>query len=171
MTENSDYIVVGLLGKTRGVDGDIWVTPLTDFPDRFMDTESIFVENRDKWEKRNILSSEIIVSRPILRLDGIATREEAARLTNRRVAVPREQVVGLPEDSYYVFDLIGLTVTDADSREPLGKVIDVHSYPANDSYDIKLNDGTEKQLPAIDQYIKQVDLEKKEMLIDPAGLI
>lgn len=171
MTKNSDYIVVGLLGKTRGVDGDLWVTPLTDFPDRFMDMKTIFVESRDKWEERKILSSEIIAKRPVLKLVGINNREEATRLTNRRLAVLREQLVGLPDDSYYVFDLIGLKVLDADTMEQIGKVIDVHSYPANDSYSIKLNDGLEKQLPAIEQYVISVDLEKQEMLIDPAGLI
>lgn len=171
MTENSNYIVVGLLGKTRGVDGNMWVTPLTDFPDRFMDMKSIFVENRDKWEERNILSSELIANRPVLKLAGISNREEATRLTNRRLAVLREQLVGLPDDTYYVFDLIGLKVIDADSNEMIGKVSDVHSYPANDSYAIKLNDGVEKQLPAIEHYVIKVDLEKREMLIDPAGLI
>lgn len=171
MTENSDYIVVGLLGKTRGVDGNMWVTPLTDFPDRFMDMKSIFVENRDKWEERNILSSELIANRPVLKLAGISNREEATRLTNRRLAVLREQLVGLPDDTYYVFDLIGLKVIDADSNEMIGKVSDVHSYPANDSYAIKLKDGVEKQLPAIEHYVIKVDLEKREMLIDPAGLI
>ena len=171
MTDNSDYIVVGLLGKTRGVDGDLWVTPLTDFPDRFMDMKTIFVENRDQWEERKILSSTLISGRPVIKLDGIANRENASRLTNRRLAVLRDQVVGLPDDMYYVFDLIGLKVVDAASGQTLGVVTDVHSYPANDSYAIRLDNGEDKQLPAIDQYVKKVDLEKKEILIDPAGLI
>jgi len=171
MSEKQDYIVVGLLGKTRGVDGDLWVTPLTDFPDRFLGLESIYVEVKNSWELMKIVSADLFSNRPVLRLKGLKNKEEATRFTNRRLAVLRSDVIGLPEDSYYVFDLIGMKVVDEATQETLGVIADVNSYPANDAYDVKLNDGTEKQLAAVEQYIKRVDLEKKEIGIDPAGLI
>ncbi len=171
MSENQDYIVVGLLGKTRGVDGEMWVTPLTDFPDRFLDIESIYVEVKNSWELMKIASADLHSNRPVLKLDGLKNKEEASRFTNRRLAVTRKELIGLPEDTYYVFDLIGMAVIEDKTGEKLGVVTDVNSYPANDAYDVKLNDGSEKQLAAVEQYIKRVDLEKKEIAIDPAGLI
>ena len=42
------------------------------------------------------------------------------------MGVPRDQVVGLPEDTYYVFDLIGLKVIDRANGERLGEITDQH---------------------------------------------
>ena len=171
MDNKDSYIAVGILGKTRGVQGELWVTLLTDFPGRFADLEEIFIEDRGQWEKRRIQSARIIAERPVLKLEGVDSKEDAARLTNRKLAVPADQVVPLPEDTYYIFQLIGLRVFESGGHEPIGEVVDVLQYPANDSYVIQLNDGSQKQLPAVEGFVRQVDLENKKMVIDTAGLV
>ncbi len=171
MEKDDSYIAVGILGRTRGVQGDLWVTLLTDFPGRFVDLKEIYIEERGQWEPRRIENARIISDRPVLKLEGISNKEEAARLTNRILAVPADQVVPLPDDTFYIFQLIGLKVYVEDSEEPIGEVVDVHQYPANDAYVIQLDDGSHKQLPAIEDFVKCVDLENKRIVIDTAGLI
>ncbi|MCB2230000.1 ribosome maturation factor RimM [bacterium] len=170
MSDASEYITVGRLGRTRGVNGEIYITPLTDFPDRFLDLKEIFVEHRGVWERFEIRSSRLIGGRPVLGFANILTLEDAARLTNRHVAVRREEVVELPEGSYYIFDLVGCTVVEAETDRTLGEVVDVRQYPANDAYLIRTGKGPDVLFPAVRQFIRSIDVANKRIVIDSAGL-
>lgn len=170
MADSEEYITVGALGRTRGVHGDLYITPLTDFPDRFLDLKEIFVENRGQWETRAIVASTIISGRPVIRFAGIGSPEDASRLTNRRLAVRRGDVVPLPKDSYYVFDLIGCAVYEAETDRLLGEIVDVRQYPANDAWEIKRPSGELVLFPAIRLFVERVDIAARRVVILSAGL-
>ncbi|MBK7142110.1 MAG: 16S rRNA processing protein RimM [bacterium] len=166
-----ELITVGKLGKTRGLHGELYVTPLTDFPDRFLDLTEIFVGNRGVWEKMKIISSRLVGGRPVLGFESFTTPEASARLTNRELAVPRDQVVDLPEDMYYVFEIIGCAVYSDAGGAQLGELVDVEHYPANDAYVVRMTDGSRRMLPATKQAIKTVDLQAKRMVVDADSLL
>ncbi|UCC45514.1 MAG: 16S rRNA processing protein RimM [Candidatus Zixiibacteriota bacterium] len=171
MTQSTKFVSVGKLGKTRGVRGEIYVTPTTDFPDRFLNLKEIFTSDRSDWVLMRIESSRMISGRPVLKFEGIESKEEAARLTNRELAVTRDQLVELPENSYYLFDLVGCTVIDNESRKKLGTVTDVQQYPANDVYLIETEDGKEALIPAVKEFVIRVDIENKTVFVDRAGML
>lgn len=168
---NEALITVGKLGKTRGLHGELYVTPLTDFPDRFIGLKEIFVGNRGTWEKMCIVSSRMIGDRPVIGIAGFTTPEAAARLTNRELAVPRDELVELPDDMYYVFDLIGCSVVSGENSDRLGEVKDVESYPANDVYLVEMTDGSRRILPATKQAVKLVDLKNRRIVVDADSLL
>ena len=170
MTDSREYITVGKLGRTRGVHGELYITPLTDFPDRFVDLEEIFVEDRGQSLKYRLRSSRIIAGRPVIGFVDITTPEDAVRLTNRHLAVLREQLVELPAGSYYIFELVGCNVYEAESNRLLGEITDVRQYPANDAYVIRRPSGEEVLFPAIRQYVHEVDVAGKKIVIESAGL-
>jgi len=163
-------VVVGKLGRARGLEGDIYITPMTDFPERFADLEAILVQSRDGWESYRIARNDFISGRPVVRFEGINTPEEASRMTNRLLAVPREEVFGLPEGSYYVFDLIGSEVID-ESGEMIGRLVDVQRYPANDVYVIMAADNRRMVLAAVAEFVRDVDVEARKITISRAGLV
>lgn len=165
------FIRVGWLGRSRGVHGDIWVTPDTDFPERFVDLKEIFVRSRSTWEKYTIVRSTLIGGRPVLRFEHIASPEEASRLTNRELAVSRDQVVELPEGSHYIFELIGCAVVDSASGEAIGELVNVEIYPANDVYLVETADGRMLSCPVVRSFVKQVDIAARRIVIDPRGLL
>lgn len=113
----------------------------------------------------------MVSGRPVLKFTGVDNPEAAARLTNRELAVSRDKTVPLPEGSFYLFDLIGCQVYDEGSDESLGEVVDVQQYPANDAYIIEMADGRRTLLAAIEQYVKQIDIGSKKIVIDAAGLV
>lgn len=158
-------ITVGKLGKTRGVHGEMYVTLLTDFPDRFIGLKEIYVGSRDRWEKMTIASARLIGGRPVIALEAVTSPEAASRFTNRELAVPRDELVELPEDTFYIFDLIDCAVYDEANGEQLGEVTDVESYPANDVYVIRMRDGSTRVCPAIKDAVKQVDIANKKIVI------
>lgn len=170
MPETESFITVGKLGRTRGLDGEMYITPLTDFPDRFLGLKEIFVDNQGTWEKIAIASSRIVSGKPVVRLAEVNSPEDASRYTNRLLAVHRTQVQKLPPDSYYIFDLIGCTMIQESSGEELGTVVDVYQYPANDAYVVRTADGKDVLFPAVKQYVKRVDIEAGQILVDDGGL-
>jgi len=165
------FIIVGKLGRRRGVRGEINVTPATDFPERFLDLKEIYVETRGAWKRVKILSSTLVGGRPVLKLSGVNTPEEASKLTNLSLAVTSDQLVDLPDGTFYVFDLVGSAVIDLESEEKLGTIVDVQRYPANDVYLVEDEAGRELMVPAVAEFVKQIDIANKRVVILRAGLI
>lgn len=165
------FVIVGKLGRPRGLAGEIYVTPETDFPQRFVGLKEIYVKDRNRWEKRSLISSRLISGRPALLFEDITTPEEAARLTNRDLAVPRSQAVVLPDDTYFIFDLIGCEVLEEDTDRLIGQVVDVERYPANDVYVIKSTSGEMLRCLAVRQFVRKVDIQERKISVLTAGLL
>ncbi len=168
---SEDLIIVGKLGRFRGVHGDIWVTPETDFPERFDGLKKIFVQNRREWEEMALARTGFVSGRPVLKFVGVDSPEEAARMTNRLLAVPRDQAVELPEDMFYIFDLIGCEVFEDGSDELVGEIVNVEQYPGNDVYFVKTPAGTEMLFPATKEYIRSIDTDNRKVIVSGPGLI
>ena len=166
---SAEYITVGKLGRTRGLRGEIFVTPTTDFPDRFLHLKDILVKSRDGWDKLKIESTRLISGRPVIKFKNIDSPEDATRLTNRILAVPKDEVVELPDDSFYIFDLVGSKVFDKETDELIGEIIEVKQYPANDVYEILTPDEKKIYCPAVKQFVTEIDVENKKVVIDQAG--
>jgi len=164
-----EFVVVGQLGRTRGIHGEIYVIPDTDFPERFIGLSEIYIENRKQWETIKLASAEIISGKPVLRFENVNTPEDAARYTNRRIAVLKSNVVVLPEGSYYIYDLIGCKGIEENTEKLLGTIENVEQYPANDVYVVKISDGKMGLFPAIKQYVKSIDIPQRRVIVDPAG--
>ena len=167
----TQFVTVGKLGKTRGVHGELWITPVTDFPDRFLGLKEISIDNRGVWEKTGIVSSRMISGRPVIALANVTTIEQASRLTNRELALPREQLVKLPEDRHYIFEVVGCQAFASGSNDLLGEIVDVAQYPANDVYVIRKPDGGTAICPAVKPFVVSIDTEKKEVILVPDGLL
>jgi len=162
---------VGQLGRPRGTDGEIYVTPLTDFPERFENMTEIYISSGDSWDKMRIASSKMVSGRPVLRFENINSPEDAARLTNRYLSVPKNKTITPPKDSFFIFDVVGCEVFDAETKHRIGEIIDVEEYPANDAYIIKTDYGKRYALAAVKKFVKKVDIRAKRVEIDSSGLI
>ncbi|MDH3891296.1 MAG: ribosome maturation factor RimM [candidate division Zixibacteria bacterium] len=167
---SDELVIVGKLGRPRGVQGEMYITPLTDFPERFNGMEEIHVRSRDGWEKMKIVSAGLIGQRPVIRFEVVGSPEEAARMTNRELAIPKDELVTLPEGEYFVFELIGCDVFEQTSGQQIGELIDVEKYPANDVYIVQAADDKQLQVPAVGEFVKEIDVIAKRILIDTSGL-
>ncbi|MFQ5500066.1 MAG: ribosome maturation factor RimM [Candidatus Zixiibacteriota bacterium] len=166
-----ELVTVGRVGRPRGLDGELFVSPETDFPDRFVGLKEIYVKQRDSWHKRRLESSRLVRGRPVVRFAGVKTPEQAALLTNSELAVTEDELIKLPPDEHYLFELVGCKVINDKTGEPIGEVIDVEQYPANDAYLIEKPDGTRALFPVVRQFVKKIDMEKREILIDISALV
>ena len=96
----------------------------------------------------------------LLKLKGIDDINAAEVYKNCYIKIDRKDAVQLPEDSYFIVDLIGLNVYADDGKE-LGNIIDVYPTGANDIYVVKDELGKQILLPGIKEVIKEVKLDDR----------
>jgi 16S rRNA processing protein RimM len=164
-----ELVIIGRITRPREVRGEVWVLPMTDIADRFLQLKTIFLISPRKTVRKKISSARYINGAPVIHLEGIATREEAAKLTDYELAIPKDEVAKLPENRFYQFDLIGCAVYDGETE--LGKVTNVEQYPANDVLSIEATDGTGYSLALVESFVKKIDMEQKRIEIDASGLV
>ncbi|MDA0745135.1 MAG: ribosome maturation factor RimM [bacterium] len=169
-SDSEIFITIGKVLKPRGLDGEAFLHPLTDYPERFQALNEVLLEKPDGT--RVTLQVERIRSygkRMGIQFKGIRKPEAASLLRGSFLLVPPEEVYPLPEDTFYVFEIVGLQVETA-AGEVVGKVVDVLSLPGSDVYVVDRN-GREVMLPAAKDLVR-VDLEGGRVVVqDVEGLL
>ncbi len=155
---------IGQIVNTYGIKGFLKVVPYTDDITRFENLKSIYVETKNSLKTFIIEDVKYSKNLVLLKLKGIDDINTAEIYKNCYLKIDRKDAVELPEDSYFIIDLIGITVF-SDNDEELGNIVDVYSTGANDIYVVKNQLGKQVLLPAIGEVIKDVDIQNKKMIV------
>jgi len=164
-SHKTEWAAIGQVVALFGVRGELKVRSLTDIPDRFAQLEAVHLDSdyrRLEIERVRPYKGEIV----ILKLRGIDDAHAAEALCRQNLLIPLDQLAQLPPDSYYQHDILGLTVYLLDGRE-LGRVVDIWETGSNDVYVVSTLDGKQALIPAIREVVRQVDLIRHTMSIDP----
>jgi len=157
-------ITIGKVLKPWGVKGEMKIESLTDFPERFKERGRIFlISPAGKEFVCMVTSVRYANGVPFLTLAGYDTPEKAKALNGWFVKIPQEEIVPLPEGSYYRFELIGMEVF-SEEGDKLGTITDIFETGSNDVYVMK-HGNTEVYIPATREVVKQVDVAAKKMVI------
>ncbi|HRR76885.1 MAG: 16S rRNA processing protein RimM [Ruminococcus sp.] len=157
------YLEAGKIVTTHGIRGEVKIMPYTDVPELLCEFDRLFIGKEHK--EINIQRSRVFKNTVIAKLEGIDTPEEAEKLRNKILYMHRDDLE-LDDDTYFIQDLIGMEVRDADSGQIYGKLADVMQTGANDVYVIK-GDDKEYLVPAIADVIVSTDIENDVMTIRP----
>lgn len=155
---------IGQIVNTYGIKGFLKVVPYTDDITRFEDLKSIYIETKKTLETVIIEEVKYAKNLVLLKLKGIDDINTAQCYKNCYIKIDRKDAVKLPENSYFIVDLIGLKVY-TDNNEELGNLVEVYPTGANDIYVVKDELGKQILLPAIGDVIKSVDIENKKMIV------
>lgn len=164
-TRTTEWATIGQVVAPFGVRGEVKVRLLTDIPNRFQQLAAIDVgpdHRRYNIERVRPHKGEVIV----LKLAGIDDANAADLLRRLDLCIPLSHLAKLPPDIYYQHDIIGLQVHTLDGRE-LGPIVEIIVTGSNDVYAIKGQDGKQVLIPAIKAVVKQIDLIRHTMYIDP----
>lgn len=166
MKKRPEFIVIGKIINAHGIRGDVIVEPMTDDLQQFSTIKEVYLCS--KHQSRQLYAIERVrgtVNKIVIKLAGIDDRNAALGLKGIELEKRLADCPALPPDSYYIFDIIGLTVKTVDDRW-VGQISDVLTLPANDVYIV--TDGQREWLiPAIKAVIKKIDLEAELVIIDP----
>ncbi len=156
----TEYLRVGFIARPHGLKGAVKLDPLTDDVARFKGMQEAYLELHGDHVPVRL---SVLSCRPdavVVHLEGFETVEEAQTLRGGFICVDRAHAARLPEYTYFIADLIGLSVTDTEGKT-YGKVTDVLSTGANDVYVI---DGGRLMVPALKKVIERVDVKGGQMV-------
>lgn len=160
-----NYLKVGQIVNTHGVRGEVKVYPLTDDLKRFDKLKFVFIKSGDQYKKVQVQGVKYVKSMAVLKLSGIESMNDAEKYRDMYIYIDRENAIKLPEDTYFIADLIGMDVLDG-LGNPLGKLTNVISTGSNDVYEIKPEEGKSFLIPAIGDVVKDVDVANKKMVVE-----
>lgn len=157
-----EFVCVGKIHRSHGLDGSVVLNPMTDFPERIRPGKKLLAGN----EKRELTVCAVRTKPPYLlvRFDGIQDETAASELRNTFVFVSVDSLPKLPEGEYYFHQLIGLTAVN-DDGEPFGRLEDILETGANDVYVIRFPDGSEKLIADIPANIGKIDIDAGTILV------
>lgn len=152
----TQYISIGRIAKSFGVNGEVVVDSLTDSGTRFESLREVYLLAHGTREKLSVENVRPFDKRFIVKFGDIADRDGAEKLSGSYIQIERKNVAPLPDGRHYIFELIGLDVFTEDGTS-LGKVMGIIQTGENDVYEIR-GPGGEILLPATKEVVKEVDI-------------
>jgi 16S rRNA processing protein RimM len=159
-----DLVAIGKISKPIGTRGELKILPLTPDIQRFMNMPAVWLgHDTAHAELKKILKVRIDAKQVVLNVQDIGTVEEAAKLRDFYLFVPKEEAVKLQNGSYFVDDVIGCEVV-TEEQVNVGVVKDLLSLPSNDLWVVQ-KEEKEILIPAVKAIIRKVDIENKRITI------
>lgn len=166
MIREEDVYKIGVIGKTHGVKGELNFTFTDDVFDR-VDADYLILRIGgilvpffiDEYRFRSD-------DRALLILHDIDTNEKAQNLVGTEVFFPYSLSDKQKDEVISFNDLIGFTI------DGIGIVTGIDDYTENILFEVKRNDGKQILIPAVEEFVENVDYEKKIIKVQlPEGLV
>ena len=161
---------IGRIGKPHGVKGEVSLQFSDDVFDRVnadylvLETDGILVPFfMEEYRFRND-------SAALVKFEGIDTQERARELTHCDVYFPYSLSDG-NEQQFSWNEIVGFSLIDADTQQPVGEITAIDDSTINILFHVE-RDGEEILIPASDELIQSVSMERREIEITlPDGIL
>ena len=161
-----EYLEIGQIVSTHGIRGEIRLNPWCDGPEFVKKFKTLYCD--DKGSKSfKIISCRLHGNVAVIKLEGVDTVEAARALKNTVLYMKRSDV-NLPAGKWFISELIGCTVLDADDNSVVyGKIKDIDSGMANDIWYIEIPGKEDVLIPAIKDVVIRCDVAEDKVYIRP----
>lgn len=167
--EKKNYLECAIIINTHGVMGAVKLESLCDSPEVLASLERVFVFESGKYREIKVIHASVFKQFVLATLEGITDMDSAAALKGTTLYAAREDFE-LEEGDFFIVDLIGLDIIDVESGKKLGRISDVINRGASDIYVVKTPSG-ERMMPAVEEFVKEIDLEKGVFVKTIPGLL
>lgn len=151
-------ILVGEIGRPHGVRGLVKLRSFTADPAAIANYGPLTDESGSRRFALTLLSEGLA------RIEGVADRDAAQRLTGTRLYVGREQLPEPEEEEFYFADLIGLRA-ETSVGQGLGTVRAVEEHGAGTF--LVLDGPPERLIPFTRACVPVVDLSSGRVVVEP----
>tara|TARA_B100000674_G_scaffold130789_1_gene100835 strand:+ start:62 stop:601 length:540 start_codon:yes stop_codon:yes gene_type:complete len=172
MIESKDWLVIGVITSSHGLDGKLNIKSLSDFKERFTQPGFRWVQKKiEKPIPFNLISGYQKPGKEsfVITLEGIKDRNEADNLKGYKLLVRSDDIPKLKDNEFHLNQLIDLEVKllVKNKIEVIGKVVDLIT-DNNDLIVVKLNKNNKNVLiPFVKEIVTTIDNKNKYLLITP----
>jgi 16S rRNA processing protein RimM len=162
---------LGKIVKKYSFKGELLVKLDTDEPELFTKMESVFVEQHKNLVPFFIVQSSLHKSQLLrIKFEDVTTEAQADQLLGAALYLPLEFLPKLTGNRFYYHEITGFSVTDVTFGD-VGVITGVNDTTSQALFEID-HKGTQILVPINDLFIKKVDRDSKNILLDvPEGLI
>jgi len=166
-----DCFYLGKIVKKYSFKGELLVKLDTDEPEIFKNLESVFISLRNNLIPFFVDSCKLHKSQLLrIKFEEVDTEEDADALLKSDLYLPLSILPTLSGNKFYYHEVTGFTIIDENFGE-VGVIDNINDTGAQELFVID-RDGTEILIPVNDEFIKKVDRDKKQILVNtPEGLI
>lgn len=158
------YLEIGKIVNIHGLGGVVKVMPWCDSADFLCEFDTLY-RGKDHIPME-IERASVQKNMVLMKFAGVNTPEQANALRNTVLYMNRDDVE-LDEGTFFIQDLIGMTVKDADTGAVYGTLHDVLQTGANDVYEIQAPDGRMLLAPVIPEVVLSQDFDTDTITIRP----
>ena len=172
MTDNVDWLVIGIITSSHGVAGKLNIKSLSEFKERFTKPGKRWIQKHGEVPVAyNLISG---FQKPgkdsfIIALEGIRDKNEADNLKQYKLLVKSNDIPKLKDNEFHLFQLLDMDVKLYAKSEikVVGKVVDLITEN-NNLIVIKLNQNHRNVLiPFVKEIVTTIDKTNKYLIIDP----
>lgn len=156
------HICIGTIVAPHGVRGDIRILPQTEHPEQFLDLDYLLLED---GRMLHLINARFHKRMVLVKCREVNNMNEAELLRGKKVFIRTEDLPELGEGEFYVADLLGCNVVDAEGTQ-VGVLKDVISTGSNDVYIVKADDGKEILVPALKQHVKEINPQERRIVVE-----
>jgi len=155
---------IGKILRPQGVKGELKMQNFSDITGRYQSLEYIYIGPTAKlsipYKVAEVKETRGYV---YLKLQLGNSINDVEHLAGLFCFVPENALPDLPDDLFYIRDLVGMQVYNI-GNDHIGIVQDVLQNPANDVLVIKTDDQ-EFFIPMVDEFIKKIDMDHQKIVI------
>ena len=105
-----EYFEIGQIVNTFGIKGFVKVMPFTDDPKRFEQLKKVYVVKNNNSKEMEMEEIKYHKNMVLIKFKGIEDINQAERYKGCFIKIHRKDSIPLPEDTYFIADLLGLDV-------------------------------------------------------------
>ena len=152
------YLECGKIINIHGIRGALKIEPWCDSPEVAASLSEIyFLESDGSYTKAKVKHASAAGRFVLMTLLGVETPEEGREYKGRVFYADREDIPR-KEGDFFLADIIGLPVYDADTGKLYGSIKDADFSRHTPLYTIETERG-EVLYPAISEFVKEIDIE------------
>ena len=160
-----DLIAIGKIRKSWGLTGHVKVKSYAESPDTYRRIRDMYIAKANNTIPLMLESIKEHREDLLMKFQGRNRIEEVEDILQETLYMHKRDLAPLEEGEYYWHQLIGMDV-QTDSGKHLGTLREIISTGSNDVYVVQ-NEEQEILIPAIEDVIRKVEVDKNRMTIHP----
>lgn len=158
------FLEAGEFVTTHGITGELRLYPWCDGPGFLSGFTKLYLdENGKKHLKVKIRPHKNMC---IVKIEDVDTIEQARAYIGKTTWISRQEA-DLPAGRWFVQDIIGACVKDADTGEEYGCISSVTHPGSHDVFEIKRPDGSISLFPAVEPFLCELDVDGEQVKVRP----
>lgn len=160
-----NYLPACKIVSTHGVRGEMKALPLCDGAGFLKPIKKLYTSAEGAGETA-LVGVRAQGNMLLVRLAGVEDMDAARAMVGRTYYFAKADAK-LPKGRYFIDDLLGCEVRDAENGAVYGTVVDVDHPAAQDIYTVKNAEGETYLFPAVPEFLDRIAVEERAIYVRP----